>query len=1012
MSCSQHRFKLTAIVLFAALLPAPLAGSIARAQALEAGGLAAPEAGWTLGPNLLENGDFSDGTAGWTMTPGCFSVDPSTAAPNGAASLMLANPNTCSPYTALANNGVSAAGGNLYTIGGQIKTDNVTGPYTASGVRIDLFGAANSPALSGTDDWTTETIQHAIVAPGTKSPFRLEAYAQPSGTAWFANLSMQQELPPPLQMFLLYPNYRGLMFSDGSQTASFDLTVNPPAGTALSGLSVELTVIDRNGAVVASQSLSPSAQEFTGGVDMAELPDGAYQVAGTLLDASGNVLFTQSPYSIVKLDASARAGMKAWVDSGNAAHFLGGDPHFVLGIYDTTGYSDSPGAYGAELAAIAQAPIDMLINYYITQAPVAAIQAYTTEMAQYGMAFLPTVNDFYTGNQNYPAALAAQLGASNQDQLISDYASALTADPGVVGYYVQDEPGLSLQPETFHQYSLIKQSDPPGFDFTVTNQPLTVPFWKDTVDAVGVDPYPLYYAANNDLAEVGDWTREAVRAVHGARPVWTVIQFFQQTSQSAWPTEQQLHDMSWMAIDEGAMGLFYWSYGARGLEWVKDPALHQAYYQELIDVTSEIESLEAVLLRPDAPVLSANSQAGTIVTKEKDLGDGTRYVFAYNHSASAVTAQFTLAAPAAYAWDYEDGTALMNGTGAAFSATFQPYQAHVFEISNSGPTPTPGASPSATETPAPSATATPDPAGTPSLTPTPTLTPTATASATPTATVTATMTPTPTLTATVSATSTGTATATSTATATPTATATATMTPTPIATPTVVPSPMPTTSIRFGHSRLEFPATKVGATNPMTEEIVNSGKTNPLLIASVSSSDPGNYAITANTCPADGIGLAPGATCAVTAAFTASAPGMAPAAYLTITDNAGGGTQKIALIGRGAANVKLLPKKGLRFGKVRQGAARTLTATVSNYDNAPVSLGPPDFIGPGAGGFSVTGGTCGTAIGAARSPNAPASCTYKITFTATKGRHASRLTLTAAAGASLARGIELNGMGI
>ena len=45
---------------------------------------------------------------------------------------------------------------------------------------------------------------------------------------------------------------------------------------------------------------------------------------------------TQSPYTIVKLDASLRAGMKAWIDPTNRAHFIDGNPHFVLGIYDTT----------------------------------------------------------------------------------------------------------------------------------------------------------------------------------------------------------------------------------------------------------------------------------------------------------------------------------------------------------------------------------------------------------------------------------------------------------------------------------------------------------------------------------------------------------------------------------------------------------------------------------------------------------------------------------------------------
>ncbi|HUO05572.1 MAG TPA: hypothetical protein VMU16_10280 [Candidatus Binataceae bacterium] len=755
---------------------APAGVSRALAQAVVDGGLNSPETGWTLGPNLLNNGNFSAGTTGWTMTKSCFSLDPTTPAPNGAASLMLQDPATCSTTSIMAVNSVTGTSGNTYTISGQIKTDNLTGTQSYAGARIDLFPAGATNIMNGTNDWTPLTLQHVVVGQGTTAPFRLESYSFPSGTAWFANLSLQREIPPPLRMFLLYPNYRGLMFSDQNQTASFAFTVAPPDGTTLASVRVYVEAADQNGNVVASNSFAPTSSEFTGPLDMSALAEGNYQVTGELLDASGNVLFTQSPYSIVKLDASARANMSAWVDSSNQAHFLDGNAHFVLGMYDTTAYSNSPAYYEPDLAAIAQAPINMMINYYITLAPPSAIEAYTTEMKQYGITFLPTVSTYYSNNPNYPSNLATMFGATNQDQLAEDYAETLASDPQIVGYYVQDEPQLAVQPQTFHQYSMLKAGNPAGFNYAVLSRPLDVPSWRDTVDVMGVDPYPIVNAANNNLAQVGDWTRLAVQGVHGARPVWTVIQFFQQTCASAWPTEQQLHDMSWMAIVEGATGLFYWEYGLRGLYEVKDPVEHQALYQELVDVTSEIKSLEPVLLMPDAPVLSANSATGTIITKTKDLGNGTRYVFAYNHSNAPVTVQLTLNAPAAYVAEYGEGVTLMDAAGTMFSADFQPYQAHVFEISNtvSEGAPTPVTS----QTPTASATATLDPP-----TPTPSSTPTRTMSVTPTAS------PTMTRTSTATPTVTATPTTTLTRTTTPTATATVTHTPTMTVAPTATPTP-------------------------------------------------------------------------------------------------------------------------------------------------------------------------------------------------------------------------------
>ena len=136
-----------------------------------------------------------------------------------------------------------------------------------------------------------------------------------------------------------------------------------------------------------------------------------------------------------------------------------------------------------------------------------------------------------------------------------------------------------------------------------------------------------------------------IAAVHGARPVWTVIQFFWLSRLSHFPTEQELHDMSWMAITEGARGVFYWSYGLRGLDWGKrDPVLRQQRYDELVNVTRGISALEPVLLAPDSPVLSANSASGTVITKEKDLKDGSRYLISYNHSGVSVERELHAAA--------------------------------------------------------------------------------------------------------------------------------------------------------------------------------------------------------------------------------------------------------------------------------------------------------------------------------------------------------------------------------
>jgi hypothetical protein len=818
--------------------------------------LTAPEVGWSLGSNLLVNGDFSQGTVGWKPFPSstCFTIDSTTLAPNGAVSLEFSNPPTCS-HTPITVNSYSVGGGEIYTLSGQLKTENLVGVNSSAGAVFALTGHARSPILNGTNDWTTVTRPHLSVAAGTISSFRLQTYDQlMSGNAWFANMSLQQEIPPGLGTFLLYPNYRGLMFSDQSQTASLDLIVTPPAGTSLASLQVELDAIDAGGNTVASQIIAPTVAEFTGTLDMSALPDGTYDLLGKLEDTSGNVLMTQSPYAIVKLDASARAGMKAWIDPVNLAHFIDGNPHFVLGIYDTTGYSDSPAAYVKELAAIALAPINMIINYYITNASTQAIAAYTTAMKQFGMAFLPDMSGFYTGGPNFPVGVAKQFGTNDPGTLTTDYVSALRSDPGVVGYYVQDEPAIAVQPKTFHQYSLITAADPAGFNLAVLDRPNDLLFWRDTVDVLGVDPYPIIGASGNDLAEVADWTRAAYQAGHGARPVWTVIQFFQADLESSWPTQQQLHDMSWMAIVEGATGLFYWEYGLRGLYGVKDPVEHAALYQELVNVTTEIKSLEPVLLSPDAPVITANSEQGTVFTKTKIGIDGTRYLFVYNYTAAVVTAAFTLAQPATTVLDYDTGMTCAPAASTTLYAGFQPYQAHVFLIGDSA-------------------------SATPAACATPTATPSATAS--PTASPTSVRTPAR------SATPTGSATAALTATA--TATATRTATPTASATPTATATPG---ALSVKPASLKFHVQKIGSTSrSRILKVTNEGSA-PVIFAGMLIA--GDFAQT-NTC---GAALAAHNSCTISVSFRPTASGKR-IGTLPLHDNASNSPQVINLSGKG-----------------------------------------------------------------------------------------------------------------
>jgi hypothetical protein len=644
---------------------------------ISAGGLEAPETGWSLGKNLLVNGDFSKGLEGWRASD-CFQPDSSTRASNGKPSLKIENPDSCGPGAKLAVNDFVAPPG-VYSIGGEIKTDLDERKKLVVGAQMDLFTACETELVNGSSNWLEFVGKHCIVAPGTNSPFRIAINAETSGSAWFANMYVRREIAPLFQTFMLYPNYRGYLFDDQAQEVRVAVTLNPGPNLRREDLVFQLEAVRTDSGAKTDHTYKSPADDFTATLDFGPLAAGVYRVRGRLLGRNGKVLFEQPPYRVVKVNSKPGALLKAWIDDRNRAHFGDGKPHFVIGIYDTSGYSNSPQTYARAVDEISQAPINMMVNYFITNASISAINAYTDELQKHGIFFLPTVGNFYEDNTGYPRGLAADLGASTQDELIARYASGLAENRAIVGYYVQDEPAVDKVARTFHQHQVIKANDPAGFNLAVLDRPNDLQFWKDAVDVVGVDPYPVWLPVENYIAEVGDWTRMAVQAVHASRPVWTVIQFFQADAISSWPTEQQLHDMSWMAIAEGASGVFYWSHGMRALGWVRDPVEKAALYHELINVTTEIKDLEPVLLRPDTQVLTAKPSQD-IVTREKTGPDGARYVIAYNHGSTAASARFVLQSPAQSVTVRRGMVKIEIKDGKTFEDKFDGFEAKVYEI--------------------------------------------------------------------------------------------------------------------------------------------------------------------------------------------------------------------------------------------------------------------------------------------------------------------------------------------
>ncbi|HEX3178483.1 MAG TPA: Ig-like domain-containing protein [Methylomirabilota bacterium] len=631
----------------------------------------------TLGPNKVSNSGFESGAAapwsggsGWSMDQltrhtGTFSYRRDGGAPTATTTLQV-QPGT-------------------YKFSAWVKTQSLAAVLR---LQFDFRPGINDwrvlPIAGGTADWTLYELKNVVVTQPSTITLKLETYTNGAGTAWFDDVKLEEQLAQSVEAFLLYPNFRGMLFDDGPSTMKFDLKVTPPGGD-FGRYSVRGTLKDEaTGQVVATHSY-PASASFVADLDGAGMQSGrGYLATFALIDgASGAQVYAYPAYRVSRAPAAARQSMNVSFDAKNRV-LIKGVPRFVLGVYDSgMGYSTQDSFWENALWSstgdrrMDNLRINMYLNYWYGEAPADAMNALMGNLQKHGVTYLQTGNCF----DKFAAGSDFMINSSDA------YAQQIGAHPGSAGFYTIDECLSSLIPGAFTQYNRLRRLVPDSITFSANFGNAELHLWRDTADIIATDPYPMFGAEPSggyNHRQVADWTAISRDAVKGSRPIMTVLQFFKFTSLGRWPTLTEMRNHAYMAIVEGARGLWWWSLGDNALKnvcsgWCADKT---TYMNNLKSVVNEIAALEPALLADDAPgSLRGNSNAN-IKTKVK-LVNGKGYLFAYNATNGSQTTSFT--------WNTAPGTVAVNGenrsigaSGSSFSDTFGPYAAHVYVIGNGG----------------------------------------------------------------------------------------------------------------------------------------------------------------------------------------------------------------------------------------------------------------------------------------------------------------------------------------
>ena len=737
--------------------PAPTPPPPVSPPQLTAGGIVSlpPE---VMGPNVSPNSGFENLTSGqptgWSWWNSPFTAD-TTVKRSGTASLRLTAPASATDtasYKVFLKKGT-------YNLSGYIKTQGLTSAEpNLDGVRMEVTTGGWPPCCgagygqpvyvsAGDVDWTYREETRITITVDTDVYITVRALGSiTGGQVWFDDIEFREVLPKPLDVFMLYPNYRGYLFDDYSQTTRFDVTVTPPTGTALSAYRVDAAIFDEiSSATVRTDTFTPTSPNFIVNINGSGfINDRTYLIAFKLRRLSDSALVYEYPsYRVSKIAGSKRSAMTVAFDEQNRM-LIRGQPFFPLSVFDAgTPLTTSPSAWESTLTTyrrLFEIPLNNYLNYQNGGAHNASILPLLDLFQSKGITDFGIANCFErttvdASNTQYPFWL---LNASEAD------IKTRAEHPAFLGFYVNDECHHSMVPNTFMHYQDIKRLDPDGITLGSSNQPGSMYLWRDSLDLFAMDPYPLYGtepSGGYPLQMVADWIIGLRNDVKSSRPFWIDLQFFQASGAAPWPTAAEMRNMAYMGIAEGANGVTWWSLGVRALAWVCTPstdwcAARVDYYNRLKLIMNELKSLEPVLLSDDRPDLLVSNSNPSIHTRVKYQG-GKGYIISYNYTNATTAATFTWSQTPTNVTVYNEGRTI-TPSGTNFTDTFGPYAAHVYEISMTGslpplppPTPVPAPIPAPTPTPTPTPSPTPTPVPTPTPTPSPTPTPTPTPVPTP-----------------------------------------------------------------------------------------------------------------------------------------------------------------------------------------------------------------------------------------------------------------------------------------
>lgn len=509
----------------------------------------------------------------------------------------------------------------------------------------DVYMTGGSYFSEKVSDWTKLSTQFEVPKGAKKVVFQAYLDTAQTGTIYIDDMTLSKALLLPMETVLLKPAYKGLIYGDGeTDDINVDVVINDyNGGYDLSSMKLCTRIIDENDVVKQEKTTDLCTNKLGVSFSSNKLEEGDYYLETILTDKESGKQIQRQSRTIRKRPADYRPNF--YLDE-HGRTIQDGKPFFYHSFYEEDGFEDTVEFdEDSNFNVISQYSYNWWINY--------------NDDLYYKNVMLKKLKEqnkklhVSIGNQVYHAGYTSSTMLSAKCEKIEDVRYIIEGiseyfkeEPSLFGYYMFDEKNPVTLGEPYrYNNEILANYDIDRPTWATTDRLYSYGVFTKMVDIIGVDPYPIFGREDDDVAETGRFVRNMVENFPN-RPVYAAIQAFDHgklptpnSKAMREPNEQEMRNMVWQAICEGAQGIVYFSANTvrreHGDKW-------KEFWAKVNGIEGEIKKCENIIMSVDEkPYYEIKGQTGQFNSMSRHYEDKS-YVFVVNNTNQQQTANLFL----------------------------------------------------------------------------------------------------------------------------------------------------------------------------------------------------------------------------------------------------------------------------------------------------------------------------------------------------------------------------------